>query len=166
MLCIYKLPLRLCVQGSSSGPDGAAALSIDALADLVIRWDPDTEGAGTSPCLTCSHHATILVLSTPFSGEDLPRVLAEALRPAALAAFQQQLQAVFTAAAEARRRRSQLARHALERAHQRLLLYLRGTAVADADEALHQTLTRHLVRSVGSEALTWLLRYLVRWVRL
>lgn len=89
-------------------------------------------------------------------------MLAEALRPAALAEFQQQLQAVFTASAETRRRRSQLARHALERAHQRLLLYLRGASVAEADETLHQTLTRHLVRSVGAEALTWLLRYLVR----
>ncbi len=60
-------------------------------------------------------------LYNPPLGEqgDLPTILADHLRPAAIAEYEQQLRVVFTAGTEARRRRSQLAKQSLEHAHQR-----------------------------------------------
>lgn len=87
-----------------------------------------------------------LPLPPPGPNGALPKALAELLRPAAVAAYQEALAAVFTSTAEARRKVKDAAVRALEEAFALLQLYghgcelceVRGSAVCTESLCLAQ----------------------------
>ncbi|KAK9817206.1 hypothetical protein WJX72_011062 [[Myrmecia] bisecta] len=126
-------------QGGGPEAASAAKLSIDALGEQILEWYPDMEEAG--------HRGR------------LAQAIASQLRPAAVAEYEKALAAVFVAGAEARRRQREALSRSLDDAYQRWQLYGHGAELLGQDEATSATLARHLIRSVGQEAVDCLLRY-------
>uniref|UniRef100_A0A383VL45 E3 UFM1-protein ligase 1 homolog n=1 Tax=Tetradesmus obliquus TaxID=3088 RepID=A0A383VL45_TETOB len=144
---------------AAAADNGGSALSVSALTELVLELHPDMEDAG------------------PNGG--LAKAIAETIRPAALAAYQEALASVFTSGAEARRKAKDGALRALEEAfallqlYERgcellqaleeafalLQLYERGCELLQADEAVQTVMQRHLLRSTGTDALDCLLSW-------
>eukprot|EP00879_Flechtneria_rotunda_P019840 GHRR01020854.1.p2 GENE.GHRR01020854.1~~GHRR01020854.1.p2 ORF type:complete len:290 (+),score=130.02 GHRR01020854.1:1198-2067(+) len=92
-------------KGAATG-DGRTALSLQALTQLVLQLYPDMEDAGPSGALA--------------------KGVAEQIRPAAVAAYQQALESAFTSTAEARRKAKDAAVKALEEQYGLLQLYEHG----------------------------------------
>uniref|UniRef100_A0A383VLC1 E3 UFM1-protein ligase 1 homolog n=1 Tax=Tetradesmus obliquus TaxID=3088 RepID=A0A383VLC1_TETOB len=124
---------------AAAADNGGSALSVSALTELVLELHPDMEDAG------------------PNGG--LAKAIAETIRPAALAAYQEALASVFTSGAEARRKAKDGALRALEEAFALLQLYERGCELLQADEAVQTVMQRHLLRSTGTDALDCLLSW-------
>ena len=62
---------------------------------------------------------------------------------------------------QSRRRKRDAIAHAAEDSWQHFQLYLHGCQVFAEDEATSSALQRHLVRTVATDVLDWLLRYQV-----
>ncbi|WIA08065.1 hypothetical protein OEZ85_007531 [Tetradesmus obliquus] len=124
---------------AAAADNGGSALSVSALTELVLELHPDMEDAG------------------PNGG--VAKAIAETIRPAALAAYQEALASVFTSGAEVRRKAKDGALRALEEAFALLQLYERGCELLQADEAVQTVMQRHLLRSTGTDALDCLLSW-------
>ncbi|KAK9826022.1 hypothetical protein WJX74_006062 [Apatococcus lobatus] len=117
----------------------AKQLSLAALQQQVLEWQPDMEAAG--------------------SEAQLASELAARLRPAALAELDKALSRLFASGNESRKQlKAQLLSKA-ESEMQQLQMFGHGCDACSADEELYTALQRHLVRSTGQELLDLLLSY-------
>ncbi|KXZ55512.1 hypothetical protein GPECTOR_2g1061 [Gonium pectorale] len=133
--------------GAGGHSGSAVGITASLLASHLPTWCPDmdweAEGGGGG------------------GEEDKAAAVAELLLGGAVAAYEQALQAAFTAGAEERRRaRDALARQ-FEEAFSRLQLYGTGAEGFAADEATYTTLQRHALRTTGAECVD----LLHRWAR-
>ncbi|KAK9802703.1 hypothetical protein WJX73_008997 [Symbiochloris irregularis] len=117
----------------------------EALAELLVEWEPELEGAGEDGGLALA--------------------LAQELRRPALAAFDQAMQAVFTAGAEARRRQREAIEARLEQAWKNMQATAHGVqalseALQEPDSAACRAVERHAVRTRGADTADCLLQLL------
>ncbi|EFJ45906.1 hypothetical protein VOLCADRAFT_105788 [Volvox carteri f. nagariensis] len=87
--------------------------------------------------------------------------VAQLLLPGAVAAYEEALQAAFTAGAEERRRAKESLARQFEESCTRLLLYGAGVETYADDEATYTALQRHALRTTGAECVD----LLYRWAR-
>ncbi|GFR49317.1 hypothetical protein Agub_g11343, partial [Astrephomene gubernaculifera] len=128
--------------GASAGGGSGVGVSATQLAELLPVWCPDMEWGGEG-------------------GDDKAGEVAALLVAGAVAAYEQALQAAFTAGAEERRRQRDFLARQFEEAHCRLQLYGSGAEAFAEDEATYSTLQRHALRTAGAECAD----LLHRWAR-
>jgi len=133
-------------KGASKGTAGAptssttttAITTVPGIQAFIIQKYPAFEGAGADG--------------------ELPTALAIQIRPAAAAEYERASKAIFTAGADNRKKLRDAASKELQESHKKLQIYAHGVELFSDDEGTVVVLSRHLLRTVGSDCCDAVLR--------
>jgi hypothetical protein len=129
-------------KGTAGAPTSStttpAITTVPGIQAFIIQKYPSFEGAGVDG--------------------ELPTALAIQIRPAAAAEYERASQAIFTAGADKRKKLRDAASRELQESHKKLQLYEHGVELFSDDEGTVVVLSRHLLRTVGSDCCDAVLR--------